>query len=30
LPGIAALVALNPFREIPIITPAIFVQGVAR
>ncbi len=24
------LLALNPFREILIVTPAIFVQGVAR
>jgi len=24
------LLALNPFREIPIVTPATFVQGVAR
>jgi putative PIN family toxin of toxin-antitoxin system len=24
------LLALNPFRDIPIVTPAIFVQGVAR
>jgi putative PIN family toxin of toxin-antitoxin system len=28
--GDADLLALNPFREIPIVTPAIFVQGVAR
>jgi uncharacterized protein len=24
------LLALNPFRDIPIVTPAAFVQGVAR
>jgi putative PIN family toxin of toxin-antitoxin system len=24
------LLALNPFRQIPIVTPAAFVQGVAR
>ena len=24
------LLALNPFREIPIVTPAIFVQVLAR
>jgi uncharacterized protein len=24
------LLALNPFREIPIVTPAAFLQGVAR
>jgi predicted nucleic acid-binding protein len=24
------LLALNPFRQIPIMTPADFVQGVAR
>jgi hypothetical protein len=24
------LLALNPFRDIPIVTPAMFVQGVAR
>jgi predicted nucleic acid-binding protein len=29
--GDADLLALNPFREIPIVTPATFVQGgVAR
>jgi predicted nucleic acid-binding protein len=28
--GDADLLALNPFRGIPIVTPAIFVQGVAR
>jgi uncharacterized protein len=28
--GDADLLALNPFRDIPIVTPAIFVQGVAR
>ena len=28
--GDADLLVLNPFREIPIVTPAIFVQGVAR
>jgi putative PIN family toxin of toxin-antitoxin system len=28
--GDADLLALNPFREIPIVTPAAFVQGVAR
>jgi uncharacterized protein len=28
--GDGDLLALNPFRQIPIITPAIFVQGVAR
>jgi uncharacterized protein len=27
--GAAALLVLNPFREIPIVTPATFVQGVA-
>jgi uncharacterized protein len=27
--GDADLLALNPFREIPIVTPAAFVQGVA-
>jgi uncharacterized protein len=27
--GDADLLALNPFREIPIVTPATFVQGVA-
>ena len=26
----ADLLALNPFRGIPIVTPAPFVQGVAR
>jgi putative PIN family toxin of toxin-antitoxin system len=26
--GDADLLALNPFREIPIVTPAIFVQGM--
>jgi putative PIN family toxin of toxin-antitoxin system len=26
----ADLLALNPFGEIPIVTPAIFVQGAAR
>jgi hypothetical protein len=25
--GDADLLALNPFRDIPIVTPAIFVQG---
>jgi hypothetical protein len=24
------LLALNPFREIPIVTPAAFVRGVVR
>jgi len=28
--GDADLLALNPFRGIPIVTPAIFVQGVGR
>jgi putative PIN family toxin of toxin-antitoxin system len=28
--GDADLLALNPFREIPIVTPAAFVQGVVR
>jgi putative PIN family toxin of toxin-antitoxin system len=28
--GDADLLALNSFRGIPIVTPAIFVQGVAR
>jgi putative PIN family toxin of toxin-antitoxin system len=28
--GDADLLALNPFREIPIVSPAVFVQGVAR
>ena len=28
--GDADLLALNPFRDIPIVTPAIFVQSVAR
>ncbi len=28
--GDADLLALNPFREIPIVTPAVFVQGAAR
>jgi uncharacterized protein len=28
--GDADLLALNPFREIPIVTPATFVQSVAR
>jgi putative PIN family toxin of toxin-antitoxin system len=28
--GDADLLALNPFRDIPIVTPAAFVQGVAR
>ena len=28
--GDADLLALNPFRGIPIVTPATFVQGVAR
>ncbi len=27
--GDADLLVLNPFREIPIVTPAMFVQGVA-
>jgi len=26
----ADVLALNPFQEIPIVTPATFVQGVAR
>jgi uncharacterized protein len=26
----ADLLALNPFRQIPIVTPAAFVQGIAR
>jgi uncharacterized protein len=28
--GDADLLTLNPFRGIPIVTPAVFVQGVAR
>jgi uncharacterized protein len=28
--GDGDLLALNPFREMPIVTPATFVQGVAR
>ena len=28
--GDGDLLALNPFRDIPIVTPAAFVQGVAR
>jgi putative PIN family toxin of toxin-antitoxin system len=28
--GDGDLLALNPFREIPIVTPAAFVQGAAR
>jgi predicted nucleic acid-binding protein len=28
--GDADLLALNPFREIPVVTPAAFVQAVAR
>ena len=28
--GDADLLALNPFRDIPIVTPAIFMQGLAR
>jgi putative PIN family toxin of toxin-antitoxin system len=28
--GDGDLLALNPFRDIPIVTPAIFVQGLAR
>jgi putative PIN family toxin of toxin-antitoxin system len=28
--GDADLLALNPFRDIPIVTPATFVQGAAR
>ena len=28
--GDADLLTLNPFRDIPIVTPAIFVQGAAR
>ena len=28
--GDADLLALNPFREIPIVAPATFVQGVTR
>ncbi len=27
--GDGELLALNPFRDIPIVTPAVFVQGVA-
>ena len=27
--GYDDLLALNPFRDIPIVTPAAFVQGVA-
>jgi len=28
--GDADLLALNPFRDIPIVTPAVFAQSVAR
>jgi predicted nucleic acid-binding protein len=28
--GDADLLVLNPFRDIPIVTPAAFVQGVKR
>jgi putative PIN family toxin of toxin-antitoxin system len=28
--GDGDLLALNPFRDIPIVTPAVFVQGLAR
>lgn len=28
--GDGDLLVLNPFRDIPIVTPAMFVQGVAR
>jgi uncharacterized protein len=28
--GDGDLLALNPFREIPIVTPAVFVQGATR
>jgi uncharacterized protein len=28
--GDGDLLALDPFREIPIVTPAVFVQGIAR
>ncbi len=28
--GDGDLLALNPFRDIPIVTPAVFVQGIAR
>ena len=28
--GDGDLLALNPFRDIPIVTPAAFVQGIAR
>jgi hypothetical protein len=28
--GDADLLALNPFRDIPIVPPAVFVQSVAR
>jgi predicted nucleic acid-binding protein len=28
--GDGGLLALNPFRQIPIVTPAMFVQGVTR
>jgi predicted nucleic acid-binding protein len=28
--GDGDLLALNPFRDIPIVTPATFVQAVAR
>jgi uncharacterized protein len=28
--GDGDLLALNPFRDIPIVTPAVFVQGAAR
>jgi predicted nucleic acid-binding protein len=28
--GDGDLLALNPFRNIPIVTPAAFVEGIAR
>jgi predicted nucleic acid-binding protein len=28
--GDGDLLVLNPFREIPIVTPAVFVQAAAR
>jgi predicted nucleic acid-binding protein len=28
--GDTDLLALNPFRDIPIVTPAVFVPGIAR
>ena len=28
--GDADLLAVDPFRDIPIVTPATFVQGIAR